>query len=373
MSGRSRLDDVLTFGVEEELLLVDRDSGVTVPCAAEVLAQAAPALGQRVGEEFYATQVEIRTVPAQRACALRADLAQARRLCAAAAAPLGAAPAGSGCAVLTSPTPRLTGSDRYRAVARRLAPFVRATDSELSGCHVHLGTLERGEALALSARLRSWLPILQALAVNSPFSAGRERGWASWRAAQYARWPTVGPAPVVDEPGYETLARRMVAAGEVRDRKMIYWYARPSERWPTLEVRLCDVNADLDLDVLVAVLLRGLGTVLLAEFRAGREEPDHTEDAVLLDVHDQAGRHGLRGRGLDPATGLRAPFDNCLSSLVERARPGLRAAGDEHLADRLVAQVRRVGSGADRQRAVFARHGDLRRVAAELAAVTADC
>jgi carboxylate-amine ligase len=365
------IEELLTVGVEEELLLVDAHTGVTVPCGAEVAAEASRTLGGRVGEEFYAAQVEIRTAPALRAAALAADLAEARRVCAAAAGRLGARLVGSGCAVLTTTPPRLTDRQRYRDIAHRLAPFVRATDSELSGCHVHLGTLSRGDALALSARLRPWLPAVQALATNSPFAAGRDRGRASWRAEQYGHWPTVGPAPALDEPGYEALARRMVAAGEVRDRKMIYWYARPSERWPTLEIRLCDVNAGLELDLLVSLLLRGLGGVLLAEARTGAPAPENVDDDALLDAHAQAGRFGLRGRGVDPVTGERRPLGACLAALVERARPGLRAARDEALVDRLLERVRSGGNGADRQRAAFARHGDLRDVVEDLVRDTA--
>ncbi|SEK44872.1 carboxylate-amine ligase [Streptacidiphilus jiangxiensis] len=367
------IDEVLTIGVEEEFVLVDRNTGLTVPCAAQVVAEAGTGLGERVGEEFYAAQLEIRSAPALRATAVRADLAEARSTCADAASRLGAALVGSGCSVMTTERPRLTDTHRYRDIAHRLGSFVQATESELSGCHVHLGTLDRGEALALSAGLRPWLPVLQALCANSPFAAGREHGWASWRAARYAQWPTVGPAPVLDTLGYEALAGRMVAAGEIRDRAMIYWYARPSERWPTLEVRLCDVNADLDLDLLLAVLLRGLGTVLLAEARAGVPLREHVGDTALLEAHEQAGRFGLRGRVPDPVTGDRRPLALCLATLVERAGPGLRAAGDDALAAELVDRVRRHGNGADRQRASFDHHGDLFGVVTDLANATTAC
>ncbi|WP_160311678.1 carboxylate-amine ligase [Streptacidiphilus melanogenes] len=367
------IEEVLTLGVEEELLLVDPKTGVSMPRAQEVVAKSATRLGDRVGEEFYAAQLEIRTAPAFTAGAVRADLAEARRVCCVAAEGIGGGLVGAGCAVLTTSQPVVTDAHRYRDIVHRLAPFVRTTDSELSGCHVHLGTLGRGEALALSARLRPWLPVLQALGANSPFAAGHDRGWESWRAAQYVRWPTVGPAPVLDESGYEALVTRMVATGEIRDRQMIYWYARPSERWPTLEIRLCDVNAHLDLDLLLAVLMRGLGTVLMAEIRAGTPWRDHVDDVALLAAHGQAARLGLRGQGVDPATGGRRPLSACLTALVERARPGLRAAGDDLLAADLLGRVRRTGTGADHQRAAYERHGHLRSVVAELAAATADC
>lgn len=104
--------------------------------------------------------------------------------------------------------------------------------------------------------------------------------------------------------------------------------------------------------------------------RAGLPAPDHLDDAALLDAHAQAGRFGLRGRGVDPLTGAPCPLLACLAALVERARPGLRAAGDEALVDRLVERVRLQGNGADRQRGAFARHGTLPGVVADLALAT---
>ncbi|MFD0345241.1 glutamate-cysteine ligase family protein [Kitasatospora aburaviensis] len=80
-------------------------------------------------------------------------------------------------------------------------------------------------------------------------------------------------APVLDEAQYEALADALVECGVLLDRRMIYWYARPSEHVPTLEVRIADVNADLDTVLLLAGLLRGLAAVLLDEIRAGRPAP----------------------------------------------------------------------------------------------------
>ncbi|MFB6580144.1 MULTISPECIES: hypothetical protein [unclassified Streptomyces] len=54
---------------------------------------------------------------------------------------------------------------------------------------------------------------------------------------------------------------------------MIYWYARPSEHVPTLEIRVCDVNADLDVVLLLTAVVRGLATALLLDIGVGRPRP----------------------------------------------------------------------------------------------------
>ncbi|MFZ3494100.1 carboxylate-amine ligase [Streptomyces sp. 5.8] len=216
-------------------------------------------VGEQVKAEFYTAQVEICTQPTDSSAVLRAELARMRRV-------LGEAAGDAGCLLIASGTPvvppdrplTVTDNERYRQMAARFAAIIGKLDGVLCGCHVHVGTVTRAQALGLANHMRPWLPVLQALASNSPFAHGRDTGYASWRAVEHARWPTVGPAPVLDEAAYEDFADALVAAGILMDRRMIYWYARPSEHVPTLEIRIADVNADLDAVVLLAALTRGL-------------------------------------------------------------------------------------------------------------------
>jgi carboxylate-amine ligase len=201
--------------------------------------------------------------------------------------------------------------------------------------------------------------MLQALAANSPFAGGRFCECASWRHFEFSRWPTVGPTPVLDGPGYERTARELTASGTVMDRKMIYWYARPSERWPTLEVRVADVNADLDVPVLLAVLLRGLAQTLLARLGAGRPVPGPGDERRLRRDHRAAALYGMDSQGTDPVDGSSAGVAARLASLLEFAAPGLRAARDLETADALLTAVLAHGGGAGQQRADYQARGSL--------------
>ena len=363
-----RVDQVLTFGVEEEFTLADAVDRVTVPRGREVVEKMRPRLGERAQKEFYASQVEICSEPHTNAAELRADLSQARSIAAGAARAARCLLVGSGAGVLTGRPLVISENERYRRMAQRFATVVRRAESELSGCHIHLGALERSEALDLSAAMRPWLPVIQALAANSPFGGGRDRDCASWRAMHYTLWPTVGPAPVLDAPGYESVVTELVNSGQILDPQMLLWYARPSTHVPTLEIRVSDVNADLDVTILLAVLLRGLGTTLLAELRAGRPLPVVDEPSLRF-AHEQAARHGMQGFGTR-ADGSPAPMPECLADLVRRALPGLDAAGDVDIAEHLLAVVHRRGTGAERQRRWFESRGSLADVVDALARVT---
>ncbi|MFD0275561.1 YbdK family carboxylate-amine ligase [Kitasatospora sp. NPDC127111] len=368
MSGRH---EALRFGVEEEFLLVDRTTRITAPCADLVVAHAARTLGARAQHEFLATQVEACTRPVTTAAGLHAELAAARRAMAEAAENAGCLLVATGTAVLPSHHPLpLTPTDRYRRVAAHVGPAADQVGGEICGCHVHLGDLGRADALAISAHLRPWLPLLQALCVNSPFCEGRDRGAASSRAGRHLAWPTCGPAPVLDPEEYERTVRRLITHRVILDRKMLYWYARPSEHLPTLEVRIADTNADADAPLLLAVLLRGLARTFLAAHRNG-VPPPRTAAAALREAHRQAARGGLAGVGTDPSTGRRVPMSRLVARLLDLTGPALAEVGDLETARLLLHRRLTCGTDADRQRAVFNRRRSLTDVVDDLAHLTA--
>lgn len=362
----------LRFGVEEEYLLVDAESRMTVPRAPAVLADAARTLGERAQAEFCATEIEGCTPPLWSSTELRTALLEIREAMASAAARAGCLMVASGTAVLPSPHPLpITEVARYRRMAEMVGPgLADQFGGELCGCHVHVGDLTRAEALAVSGRMRPWLPVLQAIGVNSPFCEGVDGGAASHRAERHANWPTVGPAPEVDERGYERVVRRLVASGTVLDRRSLYWYARPSEHLPTLEVRIADVNADVDITVLLAVLVRGLAQVLLGEVRGGVPAP-RVSERLLRAAHRRAARVGLHGSGLDALSGEERPMSRLLFGLVERAAPGLEANGDLAGVAEPATRALAGRTGAQAQRAAFGRRGSLLDVVDQLSAATA--
>jgi carboxylate-amine ligase len=365
----ARRYETLTVGVEEEFVLVDPGSRVTVPQGAEVRKRAADCLDDRVSPELYATQIEVHTRPASHAAELRKDLVAGRRVLAEAAARSDCLLVASGSAVLTGKPFTVSEGTRYEQLAQLYPSAVADVDSESNACHVHIGDLDRDEAVTLAGHLRPWLPVFQAVAANSPFAAGEFRNCASWRHYQQQAWPTVGPMPLITPDRYETLAADLVQSGALLDRKMIYWYARPSEHQPTLEIRVHDVNADVDTDLLVALLIRALATTFLTEARHGVPGPQVTE-VDMREAHRQAAVHGLAGAWTHPLTGQMMPLSAGLRALVERATPVLEALGEAQFTRTLLQGLTRRGTGDRQQRAVFRRRGQLTDVVDDLAART---
>jgi carboxylate-amine ligase len=357
-------DDVPTLGVEEEFLLADFQTRAAVAAAPVVVKGAQEILDDQVAAELFPSMIETRTRPVATLKDLRQELRWLRSGVATAAGEAGCRAVASG-TVIIPPSGRLevTDQERYRVMAAEFGPLVTGDQSAgVLGCHIHVGVADRDEAVELGNHLRPWLPTLQALAANSPFHNGEDTGYASWRSMRWAQWPGTGPAPLfTDAAAYDALVDALVSSGMLIDRRMVYWHARPSEHCPTLEIRVVDVNGDLDTVLLLAGLARALAAVLLAEARSGEPAPD-IPDPLLRAAHWRAARDGLRGSGVDPATGRPAPASELVGQLIRRAAPALHAADDLDVVQGIWERLRTAGCGADRQRAVFRQRDDLRDV-----------
>lgn len=348
----------LTIGVEEEFLLVDADTLRVVPAAPLVLATVA-GLPEQVHAEGTRYQVEISTPVADSAATLRAELATLRRTLAAAARE-------HGCRLLAAPSPvvavegplHLTDDEpRQREQHRR---FGTLTETLVScGRHIHIGTLDVDTAVAVSNRVRPWLPTLIALAANSPFWNGRDTGHSSWRAMAWSGWPSAGPPPhFTSTAHFRRSVQTLLGSGAALDTKMVYWDLRPSGHWPTLEIRAPDMSPDIDTAVLQAELGRALVATALREIAEQRPDPPVRDDVLRL-ARWRAAHDGLEGFGLDPYTGAELPAADLAEALLDLVAPELAATGDLDHAAKTMGGLLRDGSGAARQRAEFARRQDL--------------
>jgi glutamate---cysteine ligase / carboxylate-amine ligase len=77
------------------------------------------------------------------------------------------------------------------------------------------------------------------LSANSPFRQGRDSQYASFRYQAWGRWPTSGPTDAFGTAeAYRQTVRPMVRTGTLLDTGMVYFDARLSEHYPTLEIRI---------------------------------------------------------------------------------------------------------------------------------------
>ncbi|CAM5669015.1 MULTISPECIES: glutamate--cysteine ligase 2 [Streptomyces] len=353
-----------TVGVEEELLLVDPETGEPRAMSAAVLARAEREdSGQDVFEkELHEQMVEFATHPQSSMERLLAEIARCRKEAAGHAEEIGCTVA----ALATSPlpvSPAVGMNERYRWMEEQYGIATR--EQLVLGCHVHVSVESDEEGVAVLDRLRPWLSVLTALSANSPFWQGKDSGYASYRSRVWQRWPSAGPTELFGSPErYHRRVADMVATGVILDEGMIYFDARLSQRYPTVEVRVSDVALHAETAGLVATLTRALVETAAREWREGREPLDPGVSLLRLAAW-QAARSGLTGELLHPETMRRMPAEAVVRALLDHTADALADHGDLDRAREGCERLLRDGNGAMIQRALLDRTDSLRDVVTE--------
>ena len=342
-SGTARAAGGITLGVEEEFMLLDPAAGAAALAGPDM----AQMLGGKPGvqQELMRFQVETATRVCTSLDDLGRELARLRRLVADAAASLGCRLVASGIAPYRAPgLAAITDQPRYRELARRYGPLAAEAGSTC-GCHVHVGVPSRDLGVQVLARLRPWLASLLAITVNSPIAGGRDTAWASRRYLAWSRWPTAAPPAVwPDAAAYDATVRGLIARGAAVDEQGIYFLARLSPRYPTVEVRVADACLDAGTAVLLAGLTRALVATALAEARRGTPVPAVPTRRVNAALA-AAARRGLAGPGVDPFTGQAADARSLRSRLLDHVYPALSDRGDAQTITGLLHRLDHGGPG----------------------------
>jgi carboxylate-amine ligase len=338
---------IRSVGVEEEFLLFHLDEPRLANLGDEVAEDAERrADGDAQFErELKQAQVELATTPAEDLAELAAELRRRRSEVVTAAAQRQARVVASA----TCPVPyraATSNTERYHEMAERFAAIERRQLT--CAMHVHVGVESDDEGVAVLAAVPPWLPVLAALSANSPFLAGRDTGHEGYRRMIWNRWPSAGPTvPFRDGAEYRATVAALVASGAARDPGMIYFDARLSADYPTVEIRVCDVCADAADAVVIAALCRALvsATQSTADLHSQRLE-------LVRAAHWRAARWGMTEQLVDPRSSdgrLIGAWD-AARELLDFVRPALDEAGDTKTVEDGLELIRERGTGAQRQR-----------------------
>ncbi len=327
-----------SLGVEEELFLVDPVTGRLANSSGAVTGKLGPVKGT-VERELHACQIELIT----EVCRDTGEAIEALRSMRRAVLEVGAGLLGAG----THPSAReedfeITDKERYERIRDLLGD---ATATPVSGLHIHIGMPDSSTAIRAFNGLRRHLPLLQAVAANSPFRHGRDTGLASAREVTIRAWPRTGvPRAMRDFEDFCRMARLLTRAADVPDYTWFWWKLRPHPRLGTIEIRALDVQASVeDTAALVA-----LAHCLARHAAEADPEPDPPVE-VLEEGAFRAARFGVDARLPDHDGRLR-PIPELLDQALALAG---NHAGELNCGadlDLLPALLER-GGGAGRQRA----------------------
>ena len=327
-----------SVGLEEELLLVDRDTLALAHVADRVLA-AIDLPRERVDHEAFLAELEVRSEPRTSVGDAIGQLLEGRNTALRAGATLMAVGLHPDAELFDV---ELVESDRYKRVERQMRGLIKRTPE--CALHVHVGVPDPEAAVAAMNGLREVLPLLHGLGANSPFWFGRDSGMASSRAAVIRAYPGRGIPPVLDSwDEYLAALDAVRAGGGPMDHTMVWWDARPQPRLGTIELREVDVQTSLDSAGAIAALARA---VIRRAVEAPPKRP--APEQALHWSSFRAARDGLDADiycdgSLMP---LRVAVGRVLTGL-DRDDPELDG----------VEKLVRDGNGADRQRAAHERGG----------------
>jgi carboxylate-amine ligase len=350
---------VRKVGVEEELMLVDPETGHLA--AVSQAAVSANEAEEEVAAELFLQQIETSTEPCLDSDSLLAGLRAGRRAVGEAAAAAGVRAVAMAAPVLKETREDFTPTPRYRRIQSEYGEMAR--QALVCGMHVHVDVSSDEEAIRVVDGVRPWLPLLVAVAANSPYWQGVDTGHASWRSQVWSRWPTAGPAEAFGELStYQQVSEQMIAWGGGLDPAMLYFDVRLAKAYPTVEIRVADVCTDPEDALLVALLARGFVTTAAAD-----PAPPAWRGDLLRVASYRAARHGLSDDLVHPVKATLAPPRAVFEAAIEHLRPVLEEAGDLDLVQRLFEQLLARGNGSTRQRQVFEASGSALAIVEDLA------
>jgi carboxylate-amine ligase len=321
------MEPSFTIGIEEEYLLVDRETrDLAVDPPKSFMTECEKRLKGRVSPEFMQSQIEVGTNKCATIPQAAAELAELRQTVAEVAGKHGMAPI----AASTHPfaewdMQKHTRKDRYDILARDMQAVVRRL--LICGMHVHVGLDDDDLRLDMMQQIAYFLPHLLVLSTSSPFWRGENTGLKSYRLSVFHEMPRTGLPETFDSHGeYERHVNVLVGAGVIEDATKIWWDVRPSCRFPTLEMRIADICTRIDDTVTVAAVYQCL-LHMLCRLKRNNQRWRGYSNMLVQENKWRAQRYGFDEGLIDFGKGIIVPYATLLEEIIAFAGPSAEELG----------------------------------------------
>ncbi len=317
----------LSLGIEEEYLIVDRETGTLIrEASSQMLKDARKAMGEQVSQEFFQSQIEVGTAVCKTVQEAREELKQLRGTVSDVIKPYGLAIIASSSHPQASYITQMhTPRQRYETLAENMQKI--AQRMVICGMHIHAGVEDNNLRIDLMNQATYVLPHLLALSSSSPFWEGRDTGLMSYRIAVWNEFPRTGlPEHFESYAEMERHVSILVHAGVIEDSSKIWWDVRPSHHFPTLEMRITDVCTRVDDAICIAALYQCWLHML---WRLRRENQRWRSYANMLLYENRwlAQRYGIDGELIDFGKGEMVPYSDLTEELLEHIMPDADSLG----------------------------------------------
>jgi glutamate---cysteine ligase / carboxylate-amine ligase len=305
-----------TMGIEEEYLLVDRETrALVIDPPTSLMTECEELIGEQVSSELLRSQIEVGTKVCNNVKEVRADLTRLRKVIVDVAANHNLAPIAASTHPFSSwLDQKQTAKDRYEALTVEMQGAARRL--VICGMHVHVGIEDDELRIDLMNQMSYFLPHMLALSCSSPFWCGRDTGLKSYRLTIFDALPRTGlPERFASWAEYERHVRILIDAGLIEDSTKIWWDLRPSARYPTLETRVMDVCTRVDDAISLAAML--VCTLrMLYRLRTRNQRWRIYTPMLIRENRWRAMRYSFDEGLVDLARGVVVPFDELLDEIL---------------------------------------------------------
>ena len=363
-------DHIYTLGIEEEFAIIDPETRELRSHIHEILEDGKVTLKEQIKPEMHQSVVELGTEICQSVVDAREHVIGLRTKLATLAGRSGLKIASVGTHPFSHWHDQLiTEGERYQEIVKDMQLLARA--NLIFGLHVHVGIPDRDSAIQVMNQVRSFLPHIYALSVNSPFWVGRNTGLKGYRLKVFERFPRTGiPDAFESLSEYEDYCKLLVKTGCIDNPKKIWWDIRLHPFFNTLEMRVCDAQSRVEDTLAMAALIQAVIAKLYKLFR--RNTTFRVYRRRLLDENRwRASRYGIDGKLIDFGREAEVETRSLLNELIEFVSTEIVELGSirefEH-----VERIIREGTGADRQVATWERTHDMKAVVDQIVRETYD-
>lgn len=348
----------LSLGVELELQVLDGDSLLLTPRAAEIIDLCDD---PNIVPEFFQSTIEIVSGICQTVHEVQGDLRPSVYKTYLKANQLSLKLGSTGTHPLADYRERLvTPSKRYHDLIDRNQWLIRRM--AVYGMHIHLGMPSGDACIRYNYFFMHFLPHILALSGSSPFWQGMYTGLSSCRPTTYEALPTAGmPYLVKNWSEFQKLYSFLLKSKAINSIKDLWWDLRPSPQHGTLELRFCDEPATLKEALAIVAFVHALASW----FREHEEEWNHSHTLmkhwILRENKWRAIRYGLHAQIVVARNGKTKLLYKDIQEWIKAIEPYVKALKYSQYLN-VVKEIVEKGNSSDRQYKIFESTHDLKEV-----------
>ena len=331
-----------TLGVEEEVMLLNPHDWSLAQQIDRVIPVLPAELARHVTSETHKSALELSTGVHESVAGIAEESLALREALDRELGPLGLRAASAGTHAFTVWHETIVSSGpRYELVYGSMRELARREPT--FGLHVHVGVGDAEDALLLYNRMRTHLPLLLALSVNSPFWQGRDTGLASARTPLFQAFPRVGiPRSFADYDAWVEAVDLLIRCDAFPEPTFLWWDVRLQPRFGTVEVRIFDAQTTVAETAALAALVQSISRLEIEEGYASDLLVGMYE--ALTENRFIAARDGMEARLIDPVLERRVPARRQAAELIDACRPHAQDLGCEAELDGVMALAERTGA-----------------------------